>query len=249
MGRAKDIFRAYVIENWSSETHQQQQNYAERKYQHVKNTANRMMEMYGLPGFSWLLALLYACFLLNNTASEILDWPTPLERLNGSTPDVSHLRRFHWWQPVYYKLDEFDFPSGTSNKRGHFVGIVEHVGYALTFNILTGDTNKVIHRSNVRPAGNPLVTNLCFDLLDVEKTKFDFIKSIHDVNQDKHMMIVEPEYMIGCKVFLEPLDNGERHRAKIGKAIEDHIQDTESNPERIKFLCSFNDEQYEEMIS
>ena len=39
-GKTKDIFHAYVIGNWHSEPHQQQQNYVERKYQHVKSTTN-----------------------------------------------------------------------------------------------------------------------------------------------------------------------------------------------------------------
>ena len=40
-GKAKEIFCAYVIGNWRSEPHQQQQNYAERI---VENTTNQMME-------------------------------------------------------------------------------------------------------------------------------------------------------------------------------------------------------------
>ena len=83
MGKAKDIFRAYVIGNWSSEPHRRQQNYAERKYQHVKGTVNRMMERSASPCYTWLLALLYVCFLLNHTASAVLGWRTPLERLTG----------------------------------------------------------------------------------------------------------------------------------------------------------------------
>jgi hypothetical protein len=42
---------------------------------------------------------------------------------------------FHFWEPVYYKLDENDFP----------FGIRESVGHAMTFKILTDDTLKVIH--------------------------------------------------------------------------------------------------------
>lgn len=90
-GKAKDIFRAYVIGNWSSEPHQQQQNYAKRKYQHVKNTTNQMMERSGSPAYTWLLTLLYVCFLLNHAASVVLNWCTPLERLTGITPDISPL--------------------------------------------------------------------------------------------------------------------------------------------------------------
>ena len=94
-GRAQDLFRAYVIGNWHSEPHQQHQNFAERKYQQVKNTTNCMMEHAGSPASAWLLALLYVCFLLNHTANETLKWRTPLECLTGTTPDISPLLRFH----------------------------------------------------------------------------------------------------------------------------------------------------------
>jgi hypothetical protein len=57
-------------------------------------------------------------------------------------------------------VDDSDFPSDTREKRGHFVGINETVGHAMIFNILTDDTLKVIHRSNVRSALNLHAKNL-----------------------------------------------------------------------------------------
>ncbi len=54
-----------------------------------------------------------------------------------------------FWEPVYYKLDDNRFPSKSKEQLGRFVGISEHVGHAMTFKILTNDTNKVIHRSRV----------------------------------------------------------------------------------------------------
>ena len=112
----------------------------------------------------------------------------------------------------------------------------------MTYKILTDDTHKVIHRSNVRPANDPLTPNLRLDTLDGEKPEFDFIKSVRDVNQDQTMMIIEPEDMVGRTFLTDPLDNGEQHRARIVKAIEDHQENTEKHPERVKFLCSFNNE-------
>ena len=62
-------------------------------------------------------------------------------------------------------MDDSDFPSGTRELRGHFVGIAENVGHALTFKILTDDTSKVIYRSNVRPASMDMEYNLRLDPL------------------------------------------------------------------------------------
>ena len=74
----------------------------------------------------------------------------PLEALEGSTPDISPLLHFSFWDPVYYRLDDSDFPSDSTEWRGHWVGTAENVGHAMTYRILTNDTKKVIYRLNVR---------------------------------------------------------------------------------------------------
>ena len=146
--------------------------------QHVKSTTNQMMERSGAPAYTWLLALIYMCFVLNHTVLVVLSWHTPLERLTGTPPDISPLLRFYWRQPVYYKLDDSDFPSDTREKRGHFVGIAEHVGHSMTYKIVTDDTKKVIHQSNVCLADDPLTPNLRLDLFDGEKASPNFVKSV-----------------------------------------------------------------------
>jgi hypothetical protein len=100
---------------------------------------------------TWLLALTYVCFVLNFTVSALLNWRTPMEVLTGSIPDICPLLSFEWWEPtVYSKLDNAGFPSKSREKQGCFVGISKHVGHAMTYMILTDDTQKIIHRSNVQ---------------------------------------------------------------------------------------------------
>jgi hypothetical protein len=53
-----------------------------------------------------------------------------------------------------------DLPSDSREKRGHFVGISKSVRHAMTFKILTDNTLKVIHQSNVRLALNLHAKNL-----------------------------------------------------------------------------------------
>ena len=48
--------------------------------------------------------------------------------------------------------DDADFPSESKERKGRFVGIAETVGDALTYMVLTEDTNKVLYRSTVRSA-------------------------------------------------------------------------------------------------
>jgi hypothetical protein len=138
--RVLDILRAYVIGAWQNEPLQQQQNPAERHYQTAKRMTNTVTNRTNSPAYTWLLVLLYVCFLLNHVAHAKLQFRTPLEALTGTTPDISPLLRFYWWQNVYYKVDDSDFPSDSLEKLGHFVGIAEHVGHAMTYKILTDDT-------------------------------------------------------------------------------------------------------------
>jgi len=67
-------------------------------------------------------------------------------------------------------------------------------------------------------------------------------------------MVIAPEDMIGRSFLSNPtdngtIDNGERHRAFIVRAIEDHDNNMAKDPARIKFLCSFNNDQYQEILA
>ena len=78
----------------------------------------------------------------------------------------------------YYKVDDSDFPSESGEKCGRFVGIAEHVEHAMTYKILTDDTKRVICRSNVHPADDPLAPNLRLDLSDGETEKTEYISPL-----------------------------------------------------------------------
>ena len=70
--QVKDILRTYAIDNWISESGEQKQKPAERKYQQVKHTTNHMMERTGSSANTWLLAIIYVCYLIFHTASQKL---------------------------------------------------------------------------------------------------------------------------------------------------------------------------------
>ncbi len=63
--------------------------------------------------------------------------------------DISPLLRFHFWELIYYKEDDSNFPSDSQEALGHMVGIAEHVGHTMTYKVLTIDTQKVIYHSNL----------------------------------------------------------------------------------------------------
>jgi hypothetical protein len=154
---------------------------------------------------------MYVCFLLNNTWCEAVD-DIPIRMSKGSTNDISPLLCFQFWEPVYYKFDDSDFPSDSSEKHGHFVGISESVGHAMTFKILMDDTLKVIHQSNVRSALNPHAKNLRLDPLEPGDIATPIVKSRHDSADDGEtlppMPVIDPSELIG-RTFLMDKEDGQ----------------------------------------
>ena len=158
--KVQDILQYYIIGEWQSEPHYQHQNPAERRYQDVKWLANTLLDRTGAPPSLWFLALSHACYVLNYTSNASIAHAIPIQILTGSTPDISALLQFDWYEPVYYRQQESSFPSKSNEKLGHFVGISEHVGHALTYKVLTDDSQKIIHWSVLCTATNPSTRNL-----------------------------------------------------------------------------------------
>jgi hypothetical protein len=108
-------------------------------------------------------------------------------------------------------------------KLGRFVGIAENVGHFMrTFKILTGDTKKLIFRSNVRSALDPppsKAKNLCLDPLSGETSIPVIIKSCHksDSSDNKEyqrtpsMPIFHPSDLVGKTFLMDPMEDRQRH--------------------------------------
>jgi hypothetical protein len=186
--------------------------------------ANTILDRTGSPAFLWLLCLGYVCFLLNNVAASGTG-AVPIQVLTGSTNDISPLLYFRWYEPVYYKLDDSDFPSDSREKCGRWVGVAEHVGHTMTFKILTDDTRKIIYRSNIRSALDPKSRNLRMDPLNDDPILDPIIKSRHDhahsdssnhgENLATPMPIVDPNDLMGRTFLMAPQPDGQRFRARI----------------------------------
>src|SRR5687768_12834278 len=157
--KVQDILRNLMISNWQSEPHQQHQNPAEQRYQVVKRLTNNLLDHSGAPGSLWFLAMSHVCLLLNHTVNESIGYSIPLSLLTGVTQDISALLHYDWYQPVYYREEETHFPSKAVEKYGRIVGVAENVGHALTFKVLSEDTQKILHRSVIRTATNPSTEN------------------------------------------------------------------------------------------
>ena len=101
----------------------------------------------------------------------------------------------------------------------------------------------------------PLLYNKKIILPDLDPdTRVKIIKSANDIRQDKTMIVITPEHIIGQSFLSNPtnndtIDNGARCRAFIVKLIEYHDNKMAKDPGRNKFLCSFNDDQYQEILA
>lgn len=251
--RVTTLLRTLCISGWQSEPHQQQQNPAERRYQTIKNTANRILDRVGAPAYTWLLCLQYVCFLLNHTFNSTLH-NVPLNALNGSTVDVSVLLRFHFYQKVYYMNPQQHFPSESRESVGYVVGISENVGPALCWKVLTCDTKQVIHRSVLRPHSDsdPNLRAMA-GLFDGETptTSPPVIQSPRDDNDFDQAApaIIDYDDLIGRTFLMEPDEDGCIQRAKISKLVADHEDLLRQNPERIKYVCRVGKDSDEEILT
>ena len=63
------------------------------------------------------------------------------------------------------------------------------------------------------------------------------------------MPIVDPKDLIGRTFLQSKNEDGTRMRVKIVSQIEDCTDKMKKDPNLIKFLCSVNDDEYEELLS
>ena len=146
--KVQDICRMYRIGNYYSEPHHQHQNFAENQIGTLKDMTNRILDRSGMLANCWLLCLLYACSLLNHVSSDVHNGKTSQQMLDGTTSDISKFCYFAFGDEVFYSINN-KFPSESPEKEAYWVGIAENVGDALTWKLLTKDTEKVIFCSAV----------------------------------------------------------------------------------------------------
>ena len=154
--RVTDLLRSLFIQDYQSEPYHQHQNKAENRFGLAKRYTNTVMSTSGCPACCWLLCLQYICVVLNHLASPTLQGICPVQALEGTTPDISFLLHFSFYEPVYYRIDssepDLNFPSSSNEKKGYWVGFADNQGDSLTWRIITEDTQKIIICSGVRSA-------------------------------------------------------------------------------------------------
>ena len=274
--RVTDLLRSLFIQDYQSEPYHQHQNKAENRFGLAKRYTNTVMNTSGCPACCWLLCLQYICVVLNHLASPTLQGICPVQALEGTTPDISFLLHFSFYEPVYYRIDssepDLNFPSSSNEKKGYWVGFADNQGDSLTWRILTEDTQKIIIRSGVRSAlrtttnqrlasssgeGTTLPfpipypkqssTSLPLDPLDASTPNFEqFVKSQSGEDEDHPI----PMANIDIPNLLGRsflLPPEDNGERHMAKIID--IDDHEQPLEDIKFKLKINKDQTEEIMS
>lgn len=248
--KVQTLLRTLYIGEWQSEPAHQHQNPAERTIQYLKTSCNTIMDRTGAPPELWLLALQYTASLLSHVFNDSIDG-IPLQRCTGSTPDISVFLRFHFYQKVYYRLDDSDFPTSTREALGYMVGIADTVGHALTYKILSADTGRILMRSNLRP-----VTDADPNLRAApHRGESSHVPTpvLGPSNIAETLWRAAPiknySDLQGRSFLLQPRDDGQRFRATVIEALGDFENSCNASPEHVKFRCSVNNNEYEEILS
>ena len=216
--KVQDLLRMYIIGDYQSEPHHQHQNPAEQHIGKLKGYLNNLLDRVGAPAALWLLALCYIAYVLNHMSFADGKGGTPIEKLTGQRAEISPILSFHFYQKVYYAVDDV-FPSKSPEKSGRFVGFAQNQGDMMTFKILTDDTKKVIPRSAVRPFDEKL-PNLCLDPFGNEPANKPVRSQLLGNLQPNEIdyggataMSIEPltpDEIIGCTFLTKPTEDGQK---------------------------------------
>ena len=77
------------------------------------------------------------------------------------------------------------------------------------------------------------------------------IISLNDEDESprKPMPIFDPTNLIGRTFLMDPQENGELYRTEILEALVESEEQLAKHPDPIKFVCSVNDDMYEEILT
>ena len=247
--QVKDVLRQYAIDDWQSEAYFQHQNPVERRWGTVKACVSKLMNVSGAPAETWFLAIRHVCMVLNCMALKSLDYRTPHEMLTGVTPDISAFMTYHFWEPVYYKKahDKWEnFPSESDELKGRWVGVSESVGHAMTYQVLSEDTNKILHRSVIRTADPSWAKNRRID--PERKTP-----NLFERQRGRPFPTFNPADLYGKTFITMPDDDGFQSRAEIiGSAKleeSDKIAPGDHPAELVKWRYRVGEEVSEEVMA
>ena len=180
---------------------------------------------------------------------------------------------------MFYATYDQHFPSESEERAGYCVQFGVHCGDAMTHRILDHDTQKIIYRSAVRPKKSSTPNHMIAPhggevsapsdpsegkissaspigapegSSREQKAPTVFIRSRNEENPSgsKPLPTFDPTDLIGRTFLLPPEENGERHRAKVTREVDEIIdQDNGQRIENINFISDIGNGKVEEVIS
>ena len=172
-----DFLHSLFIQDYQSESYQQDQNKTENCFGPAKRYTKTVMNTSGCLACCWLLCLQYICVVLHHLASPTLQGICLVQALQGTTPDISFMLHTSFYEPVYYRIEpsepDFHLPSSSNEKKGYWIGFANNQGDHLTWSILTEDTHKIIICSGIQSALST-TTNQCLASPSGEGTTLPF---------------------------------------------------------------------------
>ena len=157
----------------------------------LKTGAEQLMNRTGAPNAAWPWAHKYIADVNNHCSTPMLNWKTPISVRHGYTPDISAFLQFQFWERVYFKVDE-QHPE-SKEAPGYWMGVSDTVGDALTYDIWSDDTKRVIQRSAVRSA-DPNRGGILNRRVNFEE----------DMDDDEQADIVEPSDIFQKTPYINP---------------------------------------------
>lgn len=246
--KTKDILRTYCINDWQSEPYHQHQNLAEGHWRTIKNKTNVTLDCTGAPACTWLLCIMWVIFIMNHMACAELGYRTPIKALTGSTPNISAMLEFGFWDLVYYCLEDHGFLSESGEHLAHVVSIANNVGDALTYKLLDCETEKIIYWSTIHSADITDEQN-CRILPDDGEQSADVPEIVKTVTPtpgfSSNLKQFDPsqiDELIGHTYLMDPDSDDSVFCTRIVSTIDEFEARCKCNPEYLKFLIKYDDE-------
>jgi hypothetical protein len=151
-------------------------------------------------------------------------------------------------------LSESSFPSESKEALGHVVGISEHCGHALTYKVLSSESDVIIYQSLLHPATtDDANVRACMpggeSPTHVEPLKDRSSMDKSTLASSPPSPIFNPEDLSGQTFLMDEQEDGQKFRGHIVELIEDNESKVEDNRTRIQFRVSVNEDKAEEIMT
>jgi len=143
----KRFARVMQTELKESEANKHNQNHVERAWQDLERKGQFIEQTCMVPQSKKFSMYKHLCDVHNHTALNSIGWKTPMEIIDGETPDISPFR-FYFWEPVWYLEGSARQPERNWVK-GRFEGMAWTTGDQMCY-IICPDQEDMMKRTVAR---------------------------------------------------------------------------------------------------